>query len=126
VTLTEALAHLDDHGIMHAPLRLSRIFITPNDEAKLADIAVANPAMAQLAPAQSEIQMVGRMLIPMTKATAIPGSGRVLTLIHQMQTSGAGAITTWGALAQEAKKLAATVGRPAPRLSPGKPACSTR
>ncbi len=110
--IAEALAHLDDHGILHAPLRLSRIFITPNDEAKLADVAVANPAMAQLAPAQSEIQMVGRMLIPMTKATAIPGSGRVLTLIHRMQTSGEDAITSWGELAQEAKKLATIVGPP--------------
>ncbi|MEO8045162.1 MAG: DUF4388 domain-containing protein [Spartobacteria bacterium] len=118
--IAEALAHLDDHGIMHAPLRLSRIFITPNDECRLADIAVANPAMAQLAPAQSEIQMVGRVLIPMTKATAIPGSGRVLTLIHQMQTSGEAAITTWGELAQEAKKLAGMVGPPPPILSPKK------
>ncbi|MEO8440810.1 MAG: DUF4388 domain-containing protein [Spartobacteria bacterium] len=110
--ISEALAHLDDHGIMHAPLRLSRIFVTPQDEAKLADVAVANPAMAQLGPAQGEIRMVGRMLIPMTKATAIPGSGRVLTLIHRMQTSGDDAITTWGELAQEAKRLATIVGPP--------------
>jgi serine/threonine protein kinase len=108
--IADALAHLDDHGILHAPLRLSRIFITPNDEAKLADVAVANPAMAQLAPAQTEIQMVGRMLIPMTKATAIPGSGRVLTLIHRMQTSGEDAITSWNKLSQEAKKLATMIG----------------
>jgi len=110
--IADALAHLDDHGILHAPLRLSRIFVTPNNEAKLADVAVANPAMAQLAPAQNEIQMVGRVLIPMTKATAIPGSGRVLTLIHRMQTSGEDAITSWGELAQEAKKLATLVGPP--------------
>jgi serine/threonine protein kinase len=108
--IADALAHLDDHGILHAPLRPSRIFITPNDEAKLADVAVANPAMAQLAPAQTEIQMVGRMLIPMTKATAIPGSGRVLALIHRMQTSGEDAITGWSELAAEAKKLATIVG----------------
>lgn len=112
--IADALAHLDSHGILHAPLRLSRIFVTPNDEAKLADVAVASPAMAQLAPAQQEIQMVGRLLIPMTKATAIPGSGRVLTLIHQMQTSGEAAITSWELLAQEAKKLAAIVGPPPP------------
>ncbi|MGI8957369.1 MAG: DUF4388 domain-containing protein [Chthoniobacterales bacterium] len=118
--IAEALAHLDDHGIMHAPLRLSRIFITPNDECRLADVAVANPGMAQLAPAQTEIQMIGRILIPMTKATAIPGSGRVLTLIYQMQTSGEEAITTWGELAQEAKKLATIVGPPPPVLSPKK------
>ena len=42
--IAEALAHLDAHGIMHAPLRLSRIFITPNDECRLADVAVASPA----------------------------------------------------------------------------------
>jgi len=101
--IAEALAHLDDHQILHAPLRLSRIFVTPNDEARLADVAVANPAMAQLSPAQTEIQMIGRLLIPMTKATAIPGSGRVLKLIHHMQTAGEDAITTWAALAQEAK-----------------------
>jgi CheY-like chemotaxis protein len=118
--IADALAHLDDHGILHAPLRLSRIFITPNNEAKLADIAVANPAMAQLAPAQREIQMVGRVLIPMTKATAIPGSGRVLTLIHRMQTSGEDAITSWGELAQEVKKLASLVGpSPASRKKTG-------
>ena len=69
--------------------------------------------MAQLAPARSEIQMVGRLLIPMTKATAIPGSGRGLALIRRMQTSGEDAITSWGKLAQEAKKLA-TVVRPLP------------
>lgn len=118
--ISDALAHLDDHGILHAPLRLSRIFITPNDEAKLADIAVANPAMAQLAPAQTEIQMVGRMLIPMTKATAIPGSGRVLALIHRMQTSGEDAITSWSELSQEAKKLATMVGPLPAATSPKK------
>jgi hypothetical protein len=118
--IADALAHLDDHGILHAPLRLSRIFITPNDEAKLADIAVANPAMAQLAPAHTEIQMVGRILIPMTKATAIPGSGRVLALIHRMQTSGEDAITSWSELAQEAKKLATIVGPLPAATSPKK------
>ena len=118
--IAEALAHLDDHGIKHAPLRLSRIFVTPNDDCRLADVAVANPGMAQLAPAQSEIQMVGRVLIPMTKATAIPGSGRVLRLIHQMQTSGEAAITTWSELAEEAKKLAIVVGPPMSVLAPKK------
>ncbi len=118
--IAEALAHLDDHGIMHAPLRLSRIFITPNDECRLADVAVSSPGMAQLPPAQSEIQMIGRILIPMTKATAIPGSGRVLTLIHRMQTSGENAIVTWSDLAQEAKKLAPIVGPPPVLLSPKK------
>jgi hypothetical protein len=118
--IAEALSHLDDHGIMHAPLRLSRIFVTPNDEARLADVAVANPAMAQLSPAQSEIQMIGRVLTPMTRATATPGGGRILTLIHQMQTSGEGAITTWGELAQEAKKLATIVGTPPSLRSPKK------
>ena len=114
--IAEALAHLDAHGILHAPLRLSRIFLTPNDEARLADIAVADPALAELAPPVTEIKMVGRLLIPMTKATAVAGSGRVLTLIHQMQTSGETALTTWDAVAQEAKKLAALVG-PAPPLA---------
>ena len=118
--IAEALAHLDDHSILHAPLRLSRIFVTPNDDAKMADVAVANPAMAQLAPARAEIQMVGRLLIPMTKATAIPGSGRVLTLIHQMQTSGEQAITSWAALAQEAKKLETIIGPPSSLRSPKK------
>jgi hypothetical protein len=57
--------------------------------------------------------MLGRVLIPLTKATAMPGSGRVLKLIHQMQTSGEDAITDWAALAAEAKKLEAVVA-PAP------------
>ncbi|HEY1583626.1 MAG TPA: protein kinase, partial [Chthoniobacterales bacterium] len=118
--IAEALAHLDDHGILHAPLRFSRIFITPNDEARLADVAVGDSAMAQLTPPQVEIQMVGRLLIPMTKATAIPGSGRVLTLIHQMQTSGPMAITSWAALALEAKRLATVVGPPRPLVPPKK------
>jgi CheY-like chemotaxis protein len=117
--IAEALAHLEDHQIMHAPLRLSRIFVTPNEEAKLADVAVANPAMAQLGPAQNEIQMIGRLLIPMTKATAIAGSGRVLKLIHHMQTSGDDAITTWTGLAEEASKLEAIMAPP-PAQSPGK------
>ena len=119
--IAEALAHLEDHQIMHAPLRLSRIFVTPNDEAKLADVAVANAAMAQLSPAQTEIQMIGRLLIPMTKATAIPGSGRVLKLIHQMQTSGEEAIGTWAALAQETKKLEMIMAPPPPLVSPKRP-----
>jgi hypothetical protein len=103
--IAEALVHLDDHQILHGPLRLSRIFVTPNDEAKLADVAVASPALAQLEPSRHEIQMIGRLLIPMTKATAMPGSGRVLKLIHQMQTAGPGAITEWPVLAREAQKL---------------------
>ncbi len=111
--VAEGLAHLDDHQILHAPLRLSRIFVTPNEEARLAEVAVANPALAQLEPAQHEIQTLGRLLIPMTKATALPGSGRVLKLIHQMQTSGENALTDWKALAEEAKKLEPIVA-PAP------------
>lgn len=108
----EAFAHLDDHQILHAPLWLTRIFVTPNDEARLADLAVAGSAMAQLEPAQTEIQMLGRVLIPMTKATALAGSGRVLKLIHQMQTTGEEAIAGWPALAAEAKKLEAVLVPP--------------
>ncbi len=111
--VAEGLAHLDAHQILHAPLRLSRIFVTPNEEARLAEVAVANPSLAQLEPAQHEIQTLGRLLIPMTKATALPGSGRVLKLIHQMQTSGEEALTDWKALAEEAKKLEPIVA-PAP------------
>ncbi|MGI8432867.1 MAG: DUF4388 domain-containing protein [Chthoniobacterales bacterium] len=117
--VASAFAHLDAHQILHAPLRLSRIFVTPNDEARLADVAVSNPAFAQLEPAQNEIQMLGRLLIPMTKATAVPGSGRVLKLIHQMQTSGPDALTEWTALADETKVLE-TIVAPAPLLSPKK------
>lgn len=108
--IADALSHLDDHGILHAPLRLSRIFITPNDETRLADLAVASRAMAQLAPAQSEIQMIGRTLRALTEATITAGRGRVLSLLDQMQNSDEGAITTWSELAQEAKKLGAIVG----------------
>ncbi len=111
-----AFAHLDAHGILHAPLRLTRIFVTPNEEARLAEVAVANPALAQLERAQNEIQMLGRLLIPMTKATAVPGSGRVLKLIHRMQTSGDDALTEWTALAEETKVLE-TIVAPAPLLS---------
>lgn len=118
--IADALAHLDDHGILHAPLRLSRIFITPNDDAKLADLAVGNPAKAQLAPPQQEIQMIGRLLIPMTRATPVPGSGSVLSLIHRMQTSGEDAITTWGDLSNEAKKLAIIMAPPEPGSAPRK------
>jgi len=118
--IAEALCYLDTQGILHAPLRLSRIFVTPNEEAKLADVAVAHPAMAQLAPARAEIQRLGRLLIPMTKATAIPGSGRVLHLVHQMQTPGESAITAWADLALEAKKLGTIVGPPSPLVSPKK------
>ena len=63
--------------------------------------------------------MLGRLLIPMTKATAVPGSGRVLKLIHQMQTSGEDALTEWTALADETKVLE-TIVAPAPLLSPKK------
>jgi CheY-like chemotaxis protein len=118
--IAEAFAHLDDHQIRHAPLRLSRIFVTPNDEAKLADVAVADPALAQLAPAQVEIQMIGRILFPLTKATAIPGGARILALIHRMQTSGEDAITSWAVLAQEAKKLERIVSPPQLVLPPRK------
>jgi CheY-like chemotaxis protein len=114
-----AFAHLEAHGILHAPLRLSRIFVTPNEEARLAEVAVASPALAQLEPAQHEIQMLGRLLIPMTKATALPGSGRVLKLIHQMQTSGDDALTDWATLAEETKLLETLVS-PAPLVSPRK------
>lgn len=117
--VASAFAHLDAHQILHAPLRISRIFVTPNDEARLADVAVSNPAFAQLEPAQNEIQMLGRLLIPMTKATAVPGSGRVLKLIHQMQTSGEDALREWTALADETKVLE-TIVAPAPLLSPKK------
>jgi hypothetical protein len=116
--IADALTHLDDHQILHAPLRPSRIFVTPNDEARLADVAVANPAMAQLSPPESEIRMVGRMLLPMMKETTTPGSSRLLKLIQQMQSSGADAITQWSALAEEAKKLEAIlVPPPAPAVA---------
>jgi hypothetical protein len=76
--------------------------------------------MAQLSPAQTEIQMIGRLLIPLTKATAIPGSGRVLKLIHHMQTSGDDAITAWAVLAHEAKKLETLLAPPTPLRAPKK------
>ncbi len=103
--VAEALAHLDARQILHAPLRLSRIFVTPNDDARLAGMAVAHPALAQLAPAQSEIQMLGRVLIPLTNTTVPGSSGRILKLIQQMETSGGDAITAWAALAEEAKNV---------------------
>lgn len=114
--IADSLTHLDDHHILHAPLRPSRIFITPNDEAKLADVAVANPALAQLSPSQREIQMVGWMLAPMTRSSETPGSGRVLKLIEQMQSAGPDAITQWPALGQEAKKIE-TLLAPPPALA---------
>lgn len=55
----------------------------------------------------------------MTKATATPGSDRVLKLVEQMQTSGDDAITQWSALAQETKKLE-TLLAPPPLRSPRK------
>ncbi len=116
--VAEALAHLDRHQILHAPLRLSRIFVTPNDEARLAGPAVANPAMAQLAPAQSEIQMLGRLLLPLTKTTARSGGGPGVTFIHRMQTSGRDAITEWAALAEAAKQLEIGFAPASPRSSP--------
>jgi hypothetical protein len=64
--------------------------------------------------------MLGRLLIPMTRATAIPGSGRVLALIHRMQTSGVSAVTNWADLALETKKLSTIVGPPSPLLVPRK------
>ncbi len=117
--VAEAMAHLEDHQILHAPLQLSRIFVTPNEEARLAEVAVINPALAQHEPAESEIKMLGRLLIPVTKATATPGSGRVLKLIHQMQTSGDDALTEWDSLADEAKLLETLVA-PSPLVSPKK------
>lgn len=86
---------------------------------KLADLAVTNPAMAQLAPAPNEMQMLGRVLIPLTKAAAIPGSGRVLSLVHRMQTSGEHAFATWAGLALEARKLGTLLG-PVPVGNPGR------
>jgi hypothetical protein len=117
--IADAFAHLDDHGILHAPIDISRIFVTPNEDVQLAEIAVANAAQAQQAPSQVEIRKLGRLLIPLTKAAAVPGAGRVLKLIHQMQTPGEDAITEWSALAQEAKTLEAILAPP-PVFSPRK------
>jgi hypothetical protein len=112
--VAEAFAYLEEYGVLHAPLRRSCIFIMPNGEAKLADLAVGNPAAAQRSPARDEIQLLGRMLIPLTRTTALPGSGRVLSLIEQMESSRPIAITSWGALAAETKKLGSLIGLPAP------------
>ncbi|MBA3833162.1 MAG: DUF4388 domain-containing protein [Chthoniobacterales bacterium] len=118
--VAEVLAHLEARQILHAPLRLSRIFVTPNEEARLAGMAVAHPALAQLGPAQSEIQTLGGVLIPLTEATAAPESGRVLQLIHRMQISREDAITAWAALAEEAKKLESFLAPASPARSPKK------
>jgi serine/threonine protein kinase len=107
--IAHALAHLDDNGILHAPLRLSRIFVTPNDEAKLADVAVANPALAQLAPPKARSDGWPHA-IPLTKALS-PGAARPRS--HPLDADfRRDAITSWGELAQEAKKLATIVGPP--------------
>jgi hypothetical protein len=50
----------------------------------------------------------------------MPGSGRVLRLLDQMQNSDQRAITTWGELADEANKLAAVFQPFSAFLSPKK------
>jgi hypothetical protein len=59
---------------------------------------------------ESEIQMMARVLLPMTHTTAMAGSGRVMSLLEEMQTAGKSGLTGWGALAQETKELADTIG----------------
>jgi CheY-like chemotaxis protein len=116
-SVAAAISYLDENHVLHAPLRLTRIFISPDGQARLADIAVANPANAQTAPAKSEIQMLGRMLIPVVKADSSRESGHVLTLLHRMQSSGTDAIASWGQLKEETKNLEPIVGPPQVRKS---------
>lgn len=68
--------------------------------------------VAQLAPAQVEIQMIGRTLIPMTKATTIPGSGRVVAFIHRMQTRAKMRLRVGARWPRKQKNLARSSGRP--------------
>ncbi|MEP6709605.1 MAG: DUF4388 domain-containing protein [Verrucomicrobiota bacterium] len=114
-SVAAAISYLDENHVLHAPLRLTRIFISTDAQARLADIAVANPAHAQTAPAKSEIQMLGRMLIPVVKADSSRESGHVVTLLHRMQSSGTDAIASWDQLKEETKNLESIVGPPRAR-----------
>jgi hypothetical protein len=105
--VAEALCHLEQNNIMHAPLRISRILIASDGRARLADIAVANAAAAQTAPASTEIQMLGRILLPLVKPTAAPGSGRVVALIHRMHNGNDEATASWPGVLREAQAIAA-------------------
>jgi CheY-like chemotaxis protein len=58
-SIAAAISYLDENHVLHAPLRLTRILISTDAQARLAEIAVANPANAQTAPAKTEIQMLG-------------------------------------------------------------------
>ena len=116
-SVAAAISYLDENHVLHTPLRLTRILISTDGQARLADIAVANPAIAQTAPAKSEIQMLGRMLIPVVKADSSRESGHVLTLLRRMQSSGTDAIASWDQLKEEATKLESIVGPPQVRKS---------
>jgi serine/threonine protein kinase len=111
-SVAAAISYLDENQVLHAPLRLTRILISTDAQARLAEIAVANPANAQTAPAKTEIQMLGRMLIPVVKADSSRESGHVLTLLYRMQSSGTDAIASWDQLKEETKKLEPIVGPP--------------
>jgi CheY-like chemotaxis protein len=103
--VAEALSYLDRSKILHAPLRISRILVSSDGRARLADIAVASPAAAQTGPPQVEIQMLGRILLPLVKPAAAAGSGRVVSLIHRMHSGTDNGAVSWEALLQEARAI---------------------
>jgi CheY-like chemotaxis protein len=105
VAVAEALSYLEANNIMHAPLRISRILIATDGRARLADIAVANPDAAQTAPPRTEIQMLGRVLLPLVHPTGGDAAERVTALLHRMHSSVDDAITSWEVLLREAKAL---------------------
>jgi CheY-like chemotaxis protein/predicted Ser/Thr protein kinase len=107
--VAEGLSHLNEKGIFHATLTPAEVFLAADGQVRIANLALAT-APAQIASEQSEIQTLGRMLIPVVKATPGPGSGKVMGLIHLMQTAGPKAVTTWNELAAEAQKLDLVVG----------------
>jgi serine/threonine protein kinase len=112
-----AISYLDENHLLHAPLRLTGILISTDAQARLAEIVVADAANAQTAPAKSEIETLGRMLIPVVKADPSSESGHVLTLLHRMQSSGMDAIASWDQLKEETKNLEPIVGPPQVRKS---------
>jgi|GEM_PF-299733 len=100
-TVAEGFIYLNTQNLPHRPLDATRVFVTHDGSARLANIAVQIADEHQTVP--QELQTLGRLITSVCHVHELsPG---LQTVIARLQQSPASGLNAWGQVVQAAKAL---------------------
>ena len=100
-TVAEGFIYLNTQNLPHRPLDATRVFVTHDGSARLANIAVQIADEHQTVP--QELQTLGRLITSVCHVHELsPGLQTVITRLQQSPASG---LNAWGQVVQAAKAL---------------------